>query len=53
MTTRRGHEASPPGASTPSPRDAPWKLVASWLVVGMPAAWGVAQVIVKSLTLFR
>lgn len=30
-----------------------WKLVAGWLVVGIPAAWGVAQVVVKSLALFR
>lgn len=33
--------------------DATWKLVASWLFVGIPAAWGVAQVIVKSMALFR
>ncbi len=25
----------------------------SWLVVGIPAAWGVSQVVVKSLALFR
>ncbi len=30
-----------------------WKLVAGWLVVGIPAAWGVAQVIAKSMALFR
>ncbi|MDP1861233.1 MAG: hypothetical protein Q8K82_21340 [Gemmatimonadaceae bacterium] len=29
------------------------KVVASWLVVGLPAAWGVAQVVVKSMALFR
>jgi hypothetical protein len=38
-------------------RDARWTgtvaLVASWLVVGIPAAWGVWQVVVKSLTLFQ
>jgi len=28
-------------------------LVASWLVVGIPALWGIAQVVVKSLALFR
>lgn len=33
--------------------EAAWKLIASWLVVGIPAAWGVAQVIVKSMALFR
>ena len=25
----------------------------AWLYVGVPAAWGVAQVIVKSVALFR
>ena len=30
-----------------------WKLVAAWLVVGIPAGWGVAQVIAKSMALFR
>jgi hypothetical protein len=29
------------------------KLVLSWLFVGLPAAWGVAQVVVKSAALFR
>jgi hypothetical protein len=29
------------------------KLVLSWLFVGIPAAWGVAQVVVKSAALFR
>ena len=29
------------------------KVVLSWLVVGIPAAWGVAQVVEKSLALFR
>ena len=29
------------------------KLVLAWLVVGIPAAWGVAQVVVKSAALFR
>lgn len=29
------------------------KLVASWMVVGIPALWGVAQVLAKSLALFR
>lgn len=35
-------------------RDAEWvKLVLAWLFVGIPAAWGVAQVVVKSAALFR
>ncbi|MFN8579902.1 MAG: hypothetical protein U0163_02845 [Gemmatimonadaceae bacterium] len=25
----------------------------SWIVVGIPALWGVSQVVVKSLALFR
>lgn len=30
-----------------------WKLAAAWALVGLPAAWGVAQVVAKSLALFR
>jgi len=29
------------------------KLVLSWLFVGIPAAWGMAQVAVKAATLFK
>ena len=29
------------------------KLVLSWLVVGIPAAWGVAQTVIKVTGLFR
>ena len=29
------------------------KLLVAWLVVGLPAAWGVWQVFVKSLALFK
>ena len=35
------------------PRGEQLKVVASWLVVGLPAAWGVAQVVVKSMAMFR
>ena len=28
-------------------------VLAAWLVVGIPAAWGVAQVVIKSMALFR
>ena len=28
------------------------KLIAAWLIVGVPAAWGVAQTVQKSLPLF-
>lgn len=49
----------PAGTGGTSPARAPgapgegWKLALGWLVVGIPAAWGVAQVVVKSLALFR
>jgi hypothetical protein len=29
------------------------KLVLAWAIVGIPAAWGVSQVLRKSLDLFR
>lgn len=29
------------------------KLLLAWLVVAVPAAWGVAQVVAKSVALFR
>jgi hypothetical protein len=45
-TTRRD------AAERPSPGER-WKLLLGWLVVGIPAAWGVAQVVVKSMALFR
>ena len=47
----RGLGASEGGVGTEG--GAGWKLAASWLLVGLPAAWGVAQVVVKSLALFR
>ncbi|MEP7383399.1 MAG: hypothetical protein ABI910_17065 [Gemmatimonadota bacterium] len=55
MTTPRDGRSAEARAVEPSvpTRDAGWKLVGSWLVVGIPAAWGVTQVIVKSLALFR
>lgn len=28
-------------------------LVIAWAIVGIPAAWGVAQTVIKSLALFR
>lgn len=37
----------------PSPDHDRFALWASWLVVGLPAAWGISQVVVKSLALFR
>lgn len=44
----RAPDVVPP--TTPGER---WKLIAGWLVVGVPSAWGVAQVVVKSLALFE
>ena len=29
------------------------KLIAAWALVGVPLAWGVSQVVIKSLDLFR
>lgn len=43
----------------PDPGDAPAdplaaaKLAGAWLFVGLPAAWGIWQVFVKSLALFK
>jgi hypothetical protein len=30
-----------------------WVLIAAWLIVGLPGAWGVEQTLYKSLDLFR
>ncbi len=40
------------GTGAPAPGEW-WTLSLGWLVVGIPAAWGVAQVVEKSLALFR
>lgn len=29
------------------------ELIAAWALVGVPLAWGVSQVVIKSLDLFR
>jgi len=48
-----------PRATVSNPGDAPAdpqaavKLAVAWLVVGLPAAWGIWQVFVKSLALFK
>ena len=39
--------------TTSAPRGEPLKLVLSWLVVGIPAAWGIAQTVIKVAGLFR
>ena len=39
---------SPPGQRTP-----PLLVAVAWLVVGIPAAWGVSQTVMRSLDLFR
>ena len=49
----------PDPRETVNPGDAPAdpqatvKLLVAWLVVGLPAAWGIWQVFVKSLALFK
>jgi hypothetical protein len=45
-----GREAAGADAAQAGER---WKLALGWLVVGLPAAWGVAQVLLKSMALFR
>ena len=34
-------------------RTSPLLVVVAWLVVGLPAAWGVSQTVMRSLDLFR
>ena len=36
-----------------SHRTSPLLLIVAWLVVGIPAAWGVRQTVMRSLDLFR
>ena len=37
----------------PEARQDTLKLVLSWLVVGIPAGWGIAQTVIKVAGLFR
>lgn len=37
----------------PAPPTSPLLVLIAWLVVGVPAAWGVEQMVMKSLALFR
>ena len=38
---------------TPQPRrTSPLLLIVAWLVVGIPAAWGVSQTVMRSMDLF-
>ena len=34
-------------------RTSPLLLIVAWLVVGIPAAWGVSQTVMRSLDLFK
>ena len=34
-------------------RTSPMLLIVAWLVVGIPAAWGVSQTVMRSLDLFK
>ena len=36
--------------NTPSPT---WKIVASWVVVGIPLIWGISQTFAKAMALFK
>ena len=36
-----------------TPRTSPLLLIVAWLVVGIPAAWGVSQTVIRSLDLFK
>ena len=38
---------------SPARPPSPLLLVVAWLVVGIPAAWGVSQTVMRSLDLFR
>jgi hypothetical protein len=44
-------DALPP--PPPHPRTSPLLLIVAWLVVGIPAAWGVSQTVMRSLDLFK
>jgi len=35
-----------------TPRTPPLLLIVAWLVVGIPAAWGVSQTVMRSMDLF-
>jgi hypothetical protein len=51
--TQRIPDLPNPGDSGPADPLATAKLAFAWLFVGLPAAWGIWQVFVKSLALFR
>lgn len=36
-----------------APASSPAALLVAWAIVGIPAVWGVAQTVIKSLALFR
>jgi hypothetical protein len=41
-------------APSPSPSSSPTgRLIVAWTVVGIPLVWGVAQVVQRSLALFK
>lgn len=50
MTTTSSPNLELDGAYDPATR---LKLTMAWLFVGIPLAWGVYQVVVKALALFR
>ena len=48
-----GGDPSESDGALPSRGAGALRLLASWLWVGVPLAWGVAQTVLKSLDLFR
>ena len=40
-------------SSNPASGSSVGMLIIAWLIVGIPAAWGVSQTVMKSLDLFR
>jgi hypothetical protein len=47
-------DSGPVEYATPAPRrTSPLLLIVAWLVVGIPAAWGVSQTVMRSMDLFK
>jgi hypothetical protein len=55
MSDNNNNPAAPSDSAAGSPRStsSPVLIAAAWLLVGIPAAWGVAQTFKTSLKLFQ
>lgn len=54
MSAIRGEPEAPRAAGEEAATRTHWlELLVAWAIVGVPALWGVAQVVEKSLALFR